>query len=221
MWARFKESAVLFTDLSQLSLCYHKLQEIGIWTQFSGKHIANSNQSFFFYRLLYQHLNATKTAPDCKFIAHSWNSFGHANHHFLLCDWHCGIIVVLFFLNAWIKQFPACGVLCFWCKFYTTYCTKRHWFCNSYRVPNITSWLHTFSPYQSQWSVKDHLWSTGSVNPCCFEDSWHSMGKIIQKINRLLDFPIGITRRQNTSFFLKVKVSVVKPKLYHSEFLLN
>lgn len=48
-------------------------------------------------------------------------------------------------------------------------------------VPSITSWLHTFSPYQSQWSVKDHLWSTGSVNPCCFEDSWHSMGKIIQK----------------------------------------
>lgn len=48
MWNRLKESAVLFTDLSQLSLCYHKLQEIGIWTQFNGKHIANSNQSFFF-----------------------------------------------------------------------------------------------------------------------------------------------------------------------------
>lgn len=39
---------------------------------------------------------------------------------------------------------------------------------------SCTSTGGSFSPYQSQWSPKGHLWPTGSLSPCCSEGLWHS-----------------------------------------------
>lgn len=39
----------------------------------------------------------------------------------------------------------------------------------------------SFSPYQSQWSLKGHPWPTGCENPCCFEGSWNSRRQIIKE----------------------------------------